>query len=176
MKSNTQPPKNESLIIAIYADDKKGLLAQILMIFNRRNVVIYDLTVSRTDIQPIVLITIEVDLSHHEAQNINHKIQNIIEVHKVFAYPGKDLKINKIALFKLSHNCRHSGLLPALQKYGAVITEIHDDSFIVQKIGPENELGELYRFLDGEFLVSYCKSSMVTSQSLIPLDVLFQEA
>jgi len=175
MKQNA-PTTNENLVIAIYADDKKGLLGQILMVLNRRNVMIYDLNVSRTDIQPIVLITIEVDLLPHEAYNINHKIANIIEVHKVTAYPANEIKLNKIAFFKLAGSCMRSTLWPSLQKYGAAITEIYDDSFIVQKIGSDRDLDELYHQLDGEFLISYCKSGLVVSQSLIPLDLLFQQA
>ena len=82
----TQPTKsvNENLIIAIYADDKKGLLGQILVYFNRRNVIVHNLNVSRTDIKPIVLITLEVQLSLNEALMINHKVKSIIFLKKTF--------------------------------------------------------------------------------------------
>ncbi|MGZ3756586.1 MAG: ACT domain-containing protein [Mucilaginibacter sp.] len=176
MKAEPTKNLNENIIIAVYADDKKGLLGQILMIFNRRNITVHNLNISRTDIKPIVLVTLEVQLSLTEALMINHKVQSIIEVHKVMVYQASDVRLNKIAFFKLSGNCIGSTLWMSLQKFGAQVTEINEDSVIVQKIGSDEDLHELYSHLDGKFLISYCKSTLVASESLIALDVLFQEA
>jgi len=176
MKKDLQQTSNSNLIMAIYADDKKGLLGQILMLFNRRSYTIYDLSVARTDIKDIILITIEAQLSPGEANTITHKIRNIIEVHEVISYPANEVKLNKIAYFKLSGKCLDHGLWTKLQKYGATITEMQSDALIVQKIGTDQDLDELYQQLDGEFLISYCKSGLVIPQSMIALDSLFQDA
>jgi acetolactate synthase small subunit len=70
-----QPNENDHCIITVYADDKKGLLGQILDMFNRRSYAINSLNVSRTDIREIVLITMEVKLPVKELETLLRKLR-----------------------------------------------------------------------------------------------------
>jgi len=175
MKQNTEQTTRTTRVVVIYADDKKGLLGQILMFFNRRDVMICDINIAKTDIQHMLMITIEVQLQDSDNYLVD-KLRNIIEVHHVNVYPADEVKLNKIAFFKLKNECLKTDMWVQLQKYGLVITEMLDDEFVVQKTGTEPDLDELYRQLDGACLVSYCKSALVVPQSLIAVDLLLQQA
>jgi acetolactate synthase-1/3 small subunit len=163
-------------IIAIYADDKKGLLAQILNIFNKRDYQIGCLNVSRTDIQDIILITVEVEIPDREVKTILSKIENIIEVYRALAWGAQTVSLNKIGFYRVSLQLLGDNLWALLQKNGATITKIFDESLMIQKIGNDDSLTDLYNQLDGKHLLGFCKSCLITEQSILQLDQLFSPA
>lgn len=167
--------QNDQCIIAIYSDDRKGLLGQILDMFNKRCYTIGSLNVSRTDIHDVVLITMEVSLPLDKLQTLLSKIENIIEVHNAVAYPPGELELNKIGFFRVSTQLLGDELWLLLQKYGAIVSKIFDNSLVIQKTGTDNDLNELYNRLDGEYLLSFCKSGLIAEKSLVQLDKYFNE-
>jgi acetolactate synthase-1/3 small subunit len=60
MKKANHP--NNQFIFAIHAEDKKGLIGQILIYFNRSSYNVQSMNVSRTDISDLVLITLEAEV------------------------------------------------------------------------------------------------------------------
>jgi acetolactate synthase-1/3 small subunit len=162
-------------IIAIYADDKKGLLAQILTIFNKRDYSLGCLNVSRTDIQDIILITVEVEIPDRELKTILHKIENIVEVYRALAWDAQTVSLNKIGFYRVSLQLLGGSLWALLQKHGATITKIFDESLMIQKIGTDDSLTDLYNQLDGKHLLGFCKSALIAEQSMLQLDQFFTQ-
>ncbi|OKS88500.1 hypothetical protein RG47T_3969 [Mucilaginibacter polytrichastri] len=160
-------------IIAIYANDKKGLLSQILNHFNKRDYQIGCLNVSRTDIQDIVLITVEVVIPAKELKTILRKLENIVEVYRALAWDAKIVPLNKIGFYRVSLQLLGDSLWSLLQKHGATITKILDDSLMIQKIGDDDSLTDLYNQLDGKHLLGFCKSGLIAQQSMLQLDQFF---
>ncbi|MCR8561550.1 hypothetical protein KXD93_28100 [Mucilaginibacter sp. BJC16-A38] len=169
-----RPTQNDHCIIAIYSDDKKGLLGQILDILNRRSYTVGCLNVSRTDLSEIVLITMEVKLPLNELQTLLRKIEKIIEVHHAIAYMPGEQELNKVGFYRVSNELMDDDLWLLLQKYGATVSKIFDDSVVIQKTGTDSDLNELYNRLDGEYLLSFCKSGLIVEKSLMQLDKYFE--
>ncbi|GAA3960364.1 hypothetical protein [Mucilaginibacter dorajii] len=162
-------------IIAVYADDKKGLLNQLLMIINRKSYEVCSLNVSRTDMHDVVLIAMEVMLPPADVYFITQKMNNIIEVYKTISHPVEEKQLLRIGQYKIAKD-HLSSVAHGLHRYGASITEILDDSFIIQRTGTAYDLNELLNHLDGEHLLSYCSSPLVSGQSLISIDEYFVSA
>jgi acetolactate synthase-1/3 small subunit len=162
-------------IIAVYADDKKGLLNQLLMIINRKSYEVCSLNVSRTDMHDVVLIAMEVMLPPADVYFITQKMNNIIEVYKTISHPVEETQLLRIGQYKIAKNYL-SSVAHSLHRYGASITEILDDSFIIQRTGTAYDLNELLNYLDGEHLLSYCSSPLISGQSLISIDEYFVSA
>ncbi len=160
----------QTFTITVYADDKKGILGNILIIFNRAGHDIKHLSVARTDVDQIILITLEVLLPGEQLNNILYKIEKIIEVYKA---TGIAVGLQQIAHFRLSNQLALADALVLLQRHGAVLTNVMDDSYIIQKTGTENDINLLYNQLDGKHLLSFCRGGLINNQSLIPLDDLF---
>jgi len=166
--------ENEHCIIAVYADDKKGLLAQLLNMLNRRNYTISSLNVSRTDIREIVLITIEVKLPLNVLQVLLRKIETIIEVYQAIAYMPDELVLNKVGFYRVTKQVMDDNFWLLLQKYGATVSKIFEHSLVIQKTGTDNDLNEFYNRLDGEHLLSFCKSGLIAEKSMMQLDKYFE--
>jgi acetolactate synthase small subunit len=169
-----QPNENEHCIIAVYADDKKGLLGQILNIFNRRSYNVNSLNVSRTDIREIVLITMEVEFPLDKLQGLLLKIEKIIEVYNAIAYLPGELILNKVGFYRVAIQLMSDDLWLLLQKYGAIVSKVFEGSFVIQKTGTDNDLHEFYNHLEGEHLLSFCKSTLIAEKSLVQLDKYFE--
>ena len=164
MKQSTD---KQLFTIAIYADDKKGILGHILMIFNRPGYDISHLNVARTDVRDIILINIQAMLPQDQLKIILSKIEKIVEVYRAV---GFETGIRKIAHYRLGNQQFNSDTLQLLQKHGAIITERLNDSFMIQKSGYDKDIDELYNLLDGEHLLGFCKSGLIVSESLMSFD------
>jgi len=160
--------KNDLLqTIAIYADDKKGLLGQVLMLFNRRNYPVYSLSVARTDLQEVVLIMLEVYLPETDVHTILMKLEKIIEVHKAEVFKPGEIDSPKIGLFRLGLAAMGSATWTLLEKHGAAVCGLSEDAFLIRKIGTESDLKTLYNQLEGPHLLDFCQSSIVAPEMLL---------
>lgn len=157
----------EKFIILIVSDDKKGLLNQITAIFNRRNFDIESLNIARTDVSNIILLTIEVLLPVLELNTTLRKIEKIIEVYKVLSFSDKEAMLRKVSFFRVSTDILSDSILSAFTRYNVNITRIVENSLILEKWGSDEEISELYTILNGEYLLSFCKSSLVLDKGLI---------
>ncbi len=170
MKQSTD---KQLFTIAVCADDKKGILSRILMIFNRPGYDISHLNVARTDVQDIILINIEAMMPQDQLKIVLHKIEKIVEVYRAIGFETHQNSLQKIAHYRLDNQQFNSDTLQLLQKHGAVITERLDDSFVIQKSGCDKDIDELYKLLDGRHLLAFCKSGLIVSESLMSFDGFF---
>ena len=162
-------------IIAIYANDKKGLVGHVLMIFNRSNCPVHQLNVSRTDINDLVLITLEVSFPKSMLLGLLKKVEKIIEVHSAKSFTAKEAWHNFIGHYRIAKDCLEARLFRILQTNGAVISHVFEDSLIIQKIGSEADLNAFYCKLEGPHLMSFAQSALVIPESLKELDTLTME-
>ncbi|HZY35553.1 MAG TPA: hypothetical protein VFE53_02830 [Mucilaginibacter sp.] len=169
MKKSTA--HQDQFIFSIYADDKKGLLGQLLVFFNRRYYEVHSLNASRTDISDLVLITVEAIVPESEVHSLQQKLQRIIEVYRVDIYPGART-LKKIGFYRLSIAAQTPVLWTILDKYGAAVSSTNADSFVIRKTGSDNDLAELYNLLEGQHLLSFCKSGLIMDESLSTLEEL----
>src|SRR5258708_34410879 len=83
---NKPAKHDQTTIFAIYAGDKKGLVGQILIHFNKKSYDVQSLNVARTDISDLVLMTLEAVVPAQELRPFTERIKKIIEVYAVTTY------------------------------------------------------------------------------------------
>ncbi len=69
---------NQQTIFAIYAEDKKGLIGQILVYFNLKSYDVSSLNVACTDISDMVLITLKATVPLNDLQPFTERLKKII--------------------------------------------------------------------------------------------------
>jgi len=97
-------------IFSIYAEDRKGLVWQVLVHFNKRSFDVQSLNVARTDIRDLVMLTIEA----------------------VNTY-GNNLK--KTGFYRMASAALNNGLWLLMGGCGAVLSSMGDRSFVISKTG-----------------------------------------
>jgi len=165
-----QPTNAGHCIIAIYSEDKKGLLGQVLVLFNKLNYEVNSLNVSRTDISDVVLITIEACVPETRLGILLQKIEKIVEVYRTSAYQPGEMGLEKVGFFRLSKQIFSASFWSLVQKYGAVVSSIGEDALVLRKFGSDRNLQELYGQLDGPHLLGFCKSGLIAEESLLSID------
>ena len=166
-----QSKTTSQFIFTVYAEDKRGLIGQLMVFFNRRYYDVHSLNVARTDISDLVMITIEAALPAHEVFTLQEKLKNIIEVYSVTATPG-DQGLKKTGFYRLSIDVLNEPLWQLIHKYGATLSSIDKDSLVISKTGQDKDLAELYSLLEGPSLLGFCKSALIVESSLVPFEQL----
>lgn len=167
-KPNAQNP---STIFSIYAEDKKGLLGQLLIYFNRKGYTVHSLNAARTDISDLVLITIEADVPAAELPPFTERLKKVIEVYAVHSLCLQG-GLNKLAFFRLALPVMASAQWQAILQYGATISSITGDTLVITKAGSDDLLSKLYAALEGPYLQAFCKSPLIVEENLVPFDAL----
>jgi acetolactate synthase small subunit len=165
-KAKTQPT-----IFSIYAEDKKGLIGQILIYFNRKSYDVISLNVARTDISDLVLVTLEAFVPETALMPFTERLKKIIEVHAVNIYAAQN-GLKKAGFYRLSNEALNHQLWQLIGKYGAQLSSMGERTFVISKTGSDGDLEELYRKLEGPHLLGFCKSGLIVEESLVPFEEL----
>jgi len=154
-------------IFSIYAEDKKGLLGQVLIHFNRKSYEVISLNVARTDVSDLVMLTIEAILPACDLSPFTERLKKIIEVYAVHTY-GDNLK--KTGFYRLGSAALNNELWQLIGKYGAHLSSMGEKTFVISKTGSDADLDELYRRLEGPHLLGFCRSGLIMEESLVPFE------
>lgn len=166
-----QSKTTSQFIFTVYAEDKRGLIGQLMVFFNRRYYGVHSLNVARTDISDLVMITIEAALPAHEVFTLQEKLKKIIEVYSVTVTEG-GAGLKKTGFYRLSVDVLNKPLWQVIHKYGATLSSIDKDSLVISKTGHDKDLAELYSLLEGPSLLGFCKSALIVESSLVPFEQL----
>lgn len=154
-------------IFAIYAEDKKGLIGQILVFFNRKSYAVNTLNVSRTDISDLVLITLEAEVPENEIKPFTERLKKIIEVYAITIF-DQNHQLKKTGFYRMALPALNNELWQLIGKYGAHFSSMGKDTFVINKTGSDKDLAELYAKLEGQYLLGFCKSGLIIEESLVP--------
>lgn len=161
MKTN----RDQKHTLSVFAEDGHRVLSKILQIFNRNGFYIDCLSVSRTHVPEIILITLEVGITAEKLDFAAKKIEKIIEVYKAISTDGKTDK-NFIAHFRVSGKLKQSDIWPTIIENGIDIT-INGEVLVFQKIGSEEDIEKVYKLIKMDYLLSFYKTCFVTKKNLI---------
>lgn len=152
-------------IFSIYAGDKKGLVGQILIFFNRKSYELISMNVARTDISDFVMVTIEAVVPGLELGPFTERLKKIIEVHAITTYADS---LKKTGFYRLDSAALNNRLWSLIGKYGAHLSSMGEGTFVISKTGNDHDLEELYGQFEGSHLMGFCKSGLIVEESLVP--------
>jgi len=156
-------------IFSIYAEDKKGLVGQIMVHFNKRSYEVISLNVARTDISDLVMVTLEAVVPALDLGPFVERIKKIVEVYAVQTF-GECLK--KTGFYRMDRAALGTEVWSLIGKYGAQLSSMGGNSFVISKTGSDADLLELYALLEGPHLLGYGKTGLIAEESLVPFEQL----
>jgi acetolactate synthase-1/3 small subunit len=162
---------NPQTIFAIYAGDKKGLIGQVLVYFNRKSYDVSSLNVARTDISDLVLITLEAIVPAKDLLPFTERLKKIVEVYAISTYDDRHC-LKKTGFYRLAIPALNNELWQLIGTYGAVLSSMGADTFVICKTGSDEDLQQLYARLEGPHLLGFCKSGLIMEESLVPFEQL----
>lgn len=157
-------------LLTIKAGDRPGLLHLLTGVLNRKLIPVASISAAPTDIQGIVLVTMEVAASEKALQPLLSKIENLIEVFAVETLSLEKAVTIRSAFFLLDKRVLASPQALAISKLGGEIVNLHPDTIIVSKSGSDAVIRQLYDALDGPFLLGFSQTGLIADSALINND------
>ena len=149
--------------VTVYSENQVGLLNQISIIFTRRNLNIWSLTVSASAIEGVHKFTITCRTSQKQIEAVVKQIEKKIDVLKAFYYTNDEIIYQEVALYKVqTENLLDSSDFEELARSShAHIMEINRTYTVIQKTGHCEEIQDLYEKLIPYGVLQFVRSGRV---------------
>lgn len=149
--------------VTAFAENKPGVLYRIADLFLRRKINIESMTVSETERKGVSRFTIVVNTNKDIVEKICKQLYRIIEVIKVFESEDKDLIYKEIALIKV--HARNLSARKEIENFvklsGGKIILINKNSLIIEKVGSEEDINNLYSLLISFGIKEFVRSGRI---------------
>lgn len=155
--------ENTLFTVTVYSENQVGLLNQISIIFTRRNLNIWSLSVSASAIAGVHKFTIACRTSRAKIDAVVKQIEKRIDVIRAFYYTDDEIVYQEIALYKVQTDklLDSPDFEELIRRNNAQILEINRTFAVVQKTGHCGETQQLYDELSQYGVLQFVRSGRV---------------
>ena len=161
---NMQEQKENTLYtITVYTENQVGILNQISIIFTRRNLNIWSLSVSSSAIEGVHKFTIACRTDHKTIEAVVRQIEKRIDVLKAYYYTDSEIIYQEVALYKVQTDSilESPDFEELVRRNNAQILEINRTYTVLQKTGHCDETRRLYDELAPYGVLQFVRSGRV---------------
>lgn len=162
--------ENPIFTVTIYSENNVGLLNQIAIVFTRRNVNIWSMTVSASAIEGIHKFTVACHTDEDTISKVVKQIEKRIDVVKAFYFRDDEIIYQELALYKVPTDAllNDVGFEALVRKHNARILEINSTFAVIEKTGHCEETIELFDDLNRYGVLQFVRSGRVAvTKSLV---------
>jgi len=153
---------NKNFTVSIYVENMR-VLNRVLGCFQRRQIDIDSLNVSKSEIDQVYRITILVRLKEDILKKVIGQLDKQIEIIKAFYDTDENTIYQETCLFKLNSN-----LLMVNQDVQTIINQslskvinVSKDFFVLEKSGSKEEIESLYQALNKQGIMQFVRSGRI---------------
>ena len=154
----------ETFTIAVFSENKAGLLHRVTSSFTRRKINVESLTVSESEVPGIHRYTIVVDsLDEAGVVKVCAALEKQVDVQKAFYYQETDIVYREIALYKVPAESMTEGspALAIVDKHHARILSVEPEFTVIQKTGRREQTAALFDELKPFGILEFVRSGRV---------------
>lgn len=154
---------NTLYTVAVFSENRVGLLNQISIIFTRRKLNIESLSVSPSSIKGVHKFTITANSDEETIEKLVKQIEKRIDVLKAFYYTDDEIVYQEIALYKVPTKqlIEEQNLEKIIRKHNARILEISAEYTVIEKTGHNEETEALFEELKRYGITQFVRSGRV---------------
>jgi acetolactate synthase-1/3 small subunit len=154
---------NTMYTVTVYSENQVGLLNQISIIFTRRNLNIWSLSVSSSAIEGVHKFTIACRTSQAQIEKVVRQIEKRIDVIRAFYYTDEDIVYQEIALYKVPtiKLLESDELEDLIRRHHARILEMNTAFTVLEKSGHCQETQALFDDLNRFGVLQFVRSGRV---------------
>lgn len=149
--------------VTAYTENQVGLLNQISIIFTRRNLNIWSLSVSASAIEGVHKFTIACHTTQRMIDAVVKQIEKRIDVIKAFYYTNDDIIYQEVALYKVQTDTilDDAEFQELVARHHAHILEINRTFTVLQKTGHCEETKALFDDLSKYGVLQFARSGRI---------------
>lgn len=128
--------------------DKPGVLNRIASLFRRRGFNIESIAVGHSEIPKISRVTIVVDGSTTQVEQVRKQLEKVVDVIKVTDVTGEGTITRELAIIKVKTTAANrSEIIQIVDIFRANIVDVSVDSVTIEVTGDEEKVNSLYKLL-----------------------------
>lgn len=154
--------KDNSFVLAIYVDNKFGVLTRVTSMFTRRGFNIDALTVGVTESPDYSRITISMSGDGYARAQMINQLRKLYNVKKVEILDESDSIERELLLIKVNNNPQeHQLLLSSIDIFKAKIIDYSVDTFCLEVTGSSDKIDAFIEMVRPVGIVESCRTGVV---------------
>ncbi|MBE6674397.1 MAG: acetolactate synthase small subunit [Ruminococcaceae bacterium] len=154
--------KNNKFVIAVYVDNKFGVLTRVTSMFTRRGFNIDALTVGETECPEYSRITISLSGDGYAKEQLINQLRKLFNVKKVEVLEEEEAIKRELALVKIKNNKETRGdVLSAVEVYRAKVIDYTVDEMCVEITGDPSKIDAFIKLMIPYGIIEMCRTGIV---------------
>lgn len=138
--------KRHTLVAIV--EDQPGVMNRVVSLFRRRGFNIESITVGQTEVSKISRMTIVVDASNTEVDQVIKQLYKLLEVLKITDLTNDPAVARELALVKVAATAQtRSEIMQIVDIYDGKIVDVTRNTLIVEATGPVDKIDSLLSLL-----------------------------
>lgn len=153
--------KENPFVIAVYVDNKFGVLTRVTSMFTRRGFNIDTLTVGETECPEYSRITISLSGDGYAREQLINQIRKLHNVKKVDVLRDDSIK-RELMLLKVSHTREtRADILDATKVFRASVIDYNADAMCIEVTGDPTKIDAFIDLMKPYGIVEMCRTGIV---------------
>ena len=149
-------------VIAVYVENKFGVLARVSGLFMRRGFNIDSLTVGKTEDPEFSRITITLNGDDYACNQVINQLKKLVNVKKVKLLENENTVERELMLIKVNNTPENrSEVMAATEIYRAKIVDYTTDTFCVEVTGEPTKIDAFIEVLKPLGIQEMCRTGVV---------------
>ena len=154
--------KKNKFVIAVYVDNKFGVLTRVTSMFTRRGFNIDALTVGETECPEYSRITISLSGDGYAKEQLINQLRKLFNVKKVEVLEEEEAIKRELALVKIKNNKdARADVLSAVEVYRAKVIDYTLDEMCVEITGDPSKIDAFIKLMIPYGIIEMCRTGIV---------------
>jgi acetolactate synthase-1/3 small subunit len=153
--------ENKKSVIAVYVDNKAGVLTRVIAMFTRRGFNIDALTVGETEHPEYSRITIAMKGDSYEKEQLINQLNKLLVVKKVEMLEEEPIK-RELMLIKVTNKTEHrSDIMTAVDVFRASVIDYSNDGMCIEVTGSPSKIDAFVKLMQPFGILEMCRTGIV---------------
>lgn len=153
--------ENNRFVIAVYVDNKAGVLTRVTGMFTRRGFNIDALTVGETERSEYSRITICISGDSYAKEQLINQLKKLIVVKKVEVLEDDSIK-RELMLIKVENKSEHrSDIMTAVDVFRASVIDYSADGMCIEVTGNPSKIDAFVKLMQPFGILEMCRTGVV---------------
>ena len=153
--------ENNKFVLAVYVDNKAGVLTRVTAMFTRRGFNIDALTVGETDIPEYSRITISMSGDEYVRAQLINQLKKLYVVKKVEVLDDEPIK-RELMLIKVQYKAENrSDIMTAVDVFRASVIDYSPESMCIEVTGSPSKIDAFVKLMQPFGILEMCRTGIV---------------
>lgn len=153
--------ENNKFVIAVYVDNKAGVLTRVTAMFTRRNFNIDTLTVGETERSEYSRITITMRGDDYVKEQLINQLKKLYVVKKVEVLKDEPIK-RELMLIKVENKSEHrNDIMTAVDVFRASVIDYSTEGMCIEVTGNPSKIDAFVKLMQPFGILEMCRTGVV---------------